>query len=94
MSLFKTLILIFVPNLISITNIEWLLVFLIIFWNISLLFSPLDGVCQMSAGSTGPAKAMVNNCGLSQIILMILNVENISKPLENNNIKSIYDITL
>ena len=54
------------------------------FLNISLLFSPLDGVCQMSAGRTGHAKAMVNNSRLSNIeknmnkttIYRMMNIQN------------------
>ena len=56
------------------------------------------------AERTGQAKAMVNNSGLSQLKRTwieqpytgwwILYVENISKPLENMNIKFIHDIIM
>ena len=100
-SLFKTLILLSAPHLIIITIQQYRMI--IGFWNIFFLQYHLTfffARWRLSAGRTGPAKTMVNNSGLSQIKTniksatinwWILNVKNISKSLENINIKSTYD---
>ena len=101
-SLFKTLIFLSVPHLIIIPNKEWLLGFLILKKKYQLTFFPIRW--RLSAGRTGPAKAMVYNnspikTNMKRTTIYttgrwILNVEKISKLLENINIKSIYYITL
>ena len=73
------------------------------FLNISLLLSPLDGVCQLDVLDRPKRLLKIVDFRLSQIkkknmnkatMYRVLIVENISNPLENINIKFIHDITV
>ena len=96
-SLFKTLKVLSVPHLRIITNIEWLSVFKIFYYNQLTFFSAR---WRLYAGRIGWLTIVelvkLKRTWKRQLSTgwWILNVGSISKPLENVNIKFIHDITV